>query len=54
VSRRRLPHHIITVVDAAPHARRCFSDAFGAYRELRRRGAHRAMYKKSPIQQFLK
>lgn len=35
------------VVDAAPHARRYFSDAFGTYKELCWWGVHQAMYDKS-------
>ena len=36
-----------SVIDAAPHARRYFSDAFNTYRELCYWGEHRAMYDKS-------
>jgi IS1 family transposase len=36
-----------SVVDAAPHARRYYSDAFNTYRELCWWGHHTAMYDKS-------
>jgi IS1 family transposase len=36
-----------SVIDAAPHARRYFSDAFNTYRELCRWGEHTAIYDKS-------
>jgi hypothetical protein len=36
-----------SVIDAAPHARRYFSDAFNTYRELCYWGEHRATYDKS-------
>ena len=36
-----------SVVDAAPHASRYFSDAFNTYRELCWWGEHRSMYDKS-------
>src|SRR5688500_10091708 len=36
-----------SVVDAAPHARTYYSDAFNTYRELCWWGEHRAMYDKS-------
>ena len=35
------------VIDAAPHARNYFSDAFNTYRELCWWGTHQAMYNKS-------
>jgi insertion element IS1 protein InsB len=35
------------VIDAAPHARRYFSDAFNTYRELCYWGEHTSMYDKS-------
>ncbi|HLL74115.1 MAG TPA: hypothetical protein VK421_02535 [Pyrinomonadaceae bacterium] len=36
-----------SVVDAAPHASRYYSDAFNTYRELCWCGTHTAMYDKS-------
>jgi IS1 family transposase len=43
----RTPELMQSVVDAAPHARNYYSDAFNAYRELCWWGTHQAMYDKS-------
>ena len=43
----RTPAVLQGVIDRAPHAPRCFSDAALVYRELSYRGAHTSMYNKS-------
>lgn len=47
VGLNRTPELMQSVVDAAPHAARHYSDAFNTYREPCWWGAHRAMYDKS-------
>jgi hypothetical protein len=47
VCESRTPEVMQSVVDAAPHARNYYSDAFNTYRELCWWGEHRAMYYKS-------